>query len=266
MALKGKPRPRIQPDMRERVRVLTLDIETRPHEAYVFGLWKQDIGIAKLMERGHVMCFVAKWYGEKEVIFRSDHHDGHEAMIRAAWDLLNEADLIVTYNGISFDMPHLNREFALLGLSPPSPYKDIDLIRVVRKQFNFSSNSLANVVEELGIGSKMDTGGFELWRGCMNDDPKAWAKMKRYNVRDVAITERLYDRLRPWIKGHPHLGMFSGDEWSCPNCGNQDISTNRQGEAHTFVQRYKQFQCPKCGTWIRSNRRLQNPVQTRHSR
>src|SRR5690606_10806763 len=51
-------------------RILTLDIETRPHEAYVWGLWKQNIGVTQLMERGHVMCFVAKWYGDKEVIFR----------------------------------------------------------------------------------------------------------------------------------------------------------------------------------------------------
>ena len=264
--LKVTPRPRIQKKAREQVRILTLDIETRPHAAYVFDLWKQNIGLNQLMERGHVMCFVAKWYGEPDVIFMSDHHDGHEAMIRGAWALLNEADAIVTYNGVPFDIPHLMREFALLGMTPPSPHKDIDLLKTVRKRFNFSSNKLANVVSELGVGAKLETGGFELWRGCMADDPKAWERMKRYNETDVKVTERLYDRLRPWIVGHPHLGMFTAVEWSCPHCGHEDVSNNRQGEARAFVQAYRQYQCVKCGTWIRGNRKLQSPVQTRHSK
>ena len=147
------------------------------------------------------------------------------------WELLNEADAVISYNGISFDMPHLNREFALLGLTPPAPYKNIDLIRTVRKEFNFPSNKLAHVVDALGVGGKMETGGFDLWVGCMNGDPKAWAKMRKYNLTDVKITEKLYDRIRPWIKGHPHLGMFldagaDGELMACPNCGSTKLAAH----------------------------------------
>ena len=264
MALNVKPK--IVKRTAEQVRILTLDIETRPHTAHVFSLWRQNIGLNQLMERGHVMCFVAKWYDSSEVIFKSDFHDGHEEMIRAAWELLNEASLVVTFNGVPFDLPHLYREFALLGMAPPSPHKDVDLLKTVRKRFNFGSNKLANVVEELGVGSKMETGGFELWKGCMDNDPKAWDKMKRYNTTDVKVTERLYDRLRPWLIGHPNLAMFSEDAWGCPHCGNEDISTNRQGDHYAYVQRYKQFQCKKCGTWVRGNKKLQSPTETRHAK
>ena len=252
-------------------RILTIDIETRPNEAYVWGLWKQNIGLSQLMERGHVMCFVAKWYGETDVIFRSDFHDGHDTMIRAAWDLLNEADMVVTYNGVSFDMPHLQREFALAGLTPPAPWRDIDLIRTVRKEFRFSSNKLANVVQELGVGGKMSTGGFELWRDCMANDPKAWAKMRRYNTTDVKITERLYDRLRPWIRNHPHLGLWveangDGESWACPTCGHKALTPDSDRTVRTHVQQYRAFTCPKCGAQIRGNVKLRNPVQTRAAR
>lgn len=263
MALQVKPKARIQKKTLENVRILTMDIETRPIEAYVWSLWKQNVGLSQVMERGHVMCFVAKWYGEKEVIFRSDFHDGHDEMIRAAWELMNECDLLVTYNGAAFDVPHLMREFALLGLNPPKPHKDVDLIKTVRKRFNFSSNKLANVVEELGIGAKMDTGGFELWKGCMDNDPKSWERMRKYNVRDVAITERLYDRLRAWIVGHPHLSMWTGNPWACPSCGNEDLSHENTGEAYANVQRYRSYQCPKCGSHVRGNRKLQDPTHTR---
>ena len=44
--------------------MLTLDIETRPNLAHVWGLWQQNVGLSQIVERGHVMCWVAKWYGE----------------------------------------------------------------------------------------------------------------------------------------------------------------------------------------------------------
>ena len=92
-----------------RIKVLTLDIETRPNLAHVWGLWQQNVGLSQIVERGHVMCWVAKWYGEKDPIFMSDHHDGHDAMIEGIWKLLDEADAVVTWNGVSFDMKHLRQ-------------------------------------------------------------------------------------------------------------------------------------------------------------
>src|SRR5699024_2686099 len=59
-------KPRVVKRTAEQVRILTLDIETRPHTAHVFSLWRQNIGLNQLMERGHVMCFVAKWYDSPE--------------------------------------------------------------------------------------------------------------------------------------------------------------------------------------------------------
>src|SRR5699024_11025709 len=109
-----------------RLKVLTLDIETRPNLAHVWGLWQQNVGLSQIVERGHFICCVATAYGDNTPIFMSDHHDGHDAMIEGIWRLLDEADAVVTWNGVSFDMKHLRREFVLAGLTPPSPWKDID--------------------------------------------------------------------------------------------------------------------------------------------
>ncbi|NIV35232.1 MAG: hypothetical protein GWN58_38990, partial [Anaerolineae bacterium] len=50
-----------------------------------------------------------------------------EGMLEGAWELLDEADAVVHYNGKKFDIPTLNREFVKYGFTPPSPYKQIDL-------------------------------------------------------------------------------------------------------------------------------------------
>jgi DNA polymerase elongation subunit (family B) len=246
------------------VRVLTIDIETSPNLAYVWGMFKQNVALTQLVEAGQVICWAASWYGE-DPMFMSDHHDGHDQMVKGAWDLLNEADIVVHYNGTSFDIPHLNREFALAGLTPPKPYKQVDLLRTARKQFRFPSNKLDHVAQALGVGAKVSHTGFQLWIDCMADDPEAWELMRTYNLGDIKVTEALYDKLRPWIPNHPHLGMFTGSAWSCPNCGHKGVSKQRTGHIHTNVQTYRGYQCPNCHTHIRGTKALADATHTRRA-
>lgn len=237
-------------------KILTLDIETSPNLADVWGLWNQNIGLNQLHETGKVIAFAAKWHGQPKVMFFSDHHDGHEEMIDQAWALLDEADIVVHYNGLTFDMPHLRREFLLAGKTPPSPWQDVDLLVTVKKRFRFASNKLDHITRQLGLTGKVSTGGHELWTGCMAGDPKAWALMKRYNKQDVVITEQLYDKLRGWAKVHPHMGLYSDkpDALACPRCDGTGV--RKKGFKHLPTATYQQYQClnTECGHWFRDSR------------
>ena len=231
------------------IKILTIDIETRPSLAYVWGLWDQNVGLNQVEEFGTVISWAAKWHGEKKVYFASDHHDGHAEMIKQAWELLDEADAVVGYNSKSFDMKHLNREFVLAGYPPPSPYTDIDLMNVVKQRFCFTSNKLQHVATELGIGSKLQHDVFDLWLRCRKDDHKAWSTMKKYNMQDVVLTEKVYERLLPWIKNHPHRGLYGGDPNACPRCGHAEVV--KRGFAHTSMASYQIIQCKKFGGYSR---------------
>ena len=231
------------------IRILTIDIETRPNLAYVWGLWDQNIGLNQIEETGTVISWAAKWHGEKKVHFASDYHDGHEEMVRKAWELLDEADAVVGYNSKSFDMKHLNREFVLAGYPPPTPYVDIDLMTVVKQRFRFTSNKLQHIATELGLGSKVQHDGFDLWLACMRDDPQAWKIMKKYNMQDVVLTEKVYDRLLPWIKNHPHRGLYGGNIDGCPRCGHGEYQ--KRGFARTPTATYQIIQCKSCGGYSR---------------
>ena len=244
------------------VKVLFFDIETMPHEVYAWGLWDQNVGLSQIIQPGRVFAFAAKWLGEKEVSFSSDwHEEDHAHMVQAAWDLLNEADIVVTYNGISFDIPHMQREFLLAGLGPPRPYKQIDLLRVVKKQFKFASNKLDFVSQQLGLGRKTSHEGFDLWVKCMAGDEKALRKMAVYAKQDVKLTEKLYHYLLPWLTTVVHMGQMDGQSHSCWACGGTKL--RRDGEAFAFVTRYRLYQCLKCGAWVRGNQRLQEATSTR---
>lgn len=114
----------------------------------------------------------------KKVYFSSIFHTTFTKMIKEIYNLINEADAIITYNGKRFDMPTLNKEFLLQKLPPPSPYKDIDLLTTARGKFKFASNKLDYVAQLLGVGQKTSHEGMPLWIECMSKNPKAWRLMK----------------------------------------------------------------------------------------
>lgn len=224
------------------MKILLLDIETSPNTAHVWGLWQQNVGINQLLESSYVMCWAYKWYGDKEVHFGKD--------LKKIYNAINEADVVIHYNGKKFDMPTLNKEFLLNGWTPPAPYKQIDLLRVVRSQFRFPSNKLDYVAQRLGLGKKVSHEGHELWIKCMNGDAAAWKRMERYNKQDVKLLEKVYDRLLPWIKGHPNHNLYSDSQNSCPTCGSNSLQ--RRGFSHSITGIAQRFQCTGCGSWSQS--------------
>lgn len=178
---------------------LVIDIETMANLAWVWGTWQQNIYPNQIVKHKRTICFAAKWLGDKKIYFYSEFHDGRDVMIKKAWDLINEADAVITYNGKRFDIKHLNTEFKLAGLNPPSHFQHIDLLQVTRREFAFGSNKLESVAKIMGLGQKEETEGFDLWVKCDAGVAKAWDKMRSYNRNDVQLTEQLFEEYRPWI-------------------------------------------------------------------
>lgn len=238
------------------MKILFLDIETAPNTAHVWGLWQQNVGLPQLIESGYILSWAAKWYGDREVKYSSLRITSARRMVKAIHDLLNEADVVVHYNGTKFDIPTLNREFVQYGLTPTAPYKQIDLLRTVRSQFRFPSNKLAYVVQKLGVGEKLDAGGHETWVNCMSGDKAAFEHLERYNIEDVVILEKLYEKLKPWVKGHPNASLYTeaGSVPVCPSCGGNRYQ--RRGTYYTASYRYPRFQCTSngCKKWFRGTR------------
>lgn len=240
------------------MRTLCIDIETTPNLAHVWGLWDQNIGLNQLLVPGEMLCFAAKWLGEPKMFFgRQRALDGDkEDMNMLAHRLLDEADVVMHFNGKRFDEPWLNTEFALLGWNPPSPFQRIDLLTAIRKQFKLPSNKLDYALKAFGLEQKKKHEGHELWIKCMNWDPAAWRRMTAYNKRDVRALEDLYYRIQPWIPNHPNVGLYQaepGTVSNCPGCGSTNLTM--QGHRYTSVGKYQRYQCGDCGKWSSTGKR-----------
>jgi len=238
--------------MPDQPKILTLDVETSPIIAHVWALWDQTVGLNQIVEPTRVLCFAAKWAHEKRITFSSEWELGHEDMLSAAYNLLDEADIVVHFNGAKFDIPHLNREFDHEKWTPPSPFRQVDLYQTARRVFYLPSNKLEYVTDYCGLGRKMRTGGHELWKGVLAGDPACQARMRRYNIQDVRITEQLYYRWLPWIRAHPSFAAYTQLD-VCPACGSDNLQ--RRGYAYTAQSRFQQFVCLDCGKWTRATSR-----------
>jgi len=211
-------------------------------------LWQQNVGLTQIIDSGYVLCWAAKWYGEETIHYDSVFQSKPKKMISRIYNLLENADAVIHYNGTKFDIPTLNKEFLLHGLTPPAPYKQIDLLKTARSKFRFPSNKLDYISQTLKLGKKLKNSGHELWISCMNNDPKAWEVMKEYNINDVILLEAVYEKLKPWISNHPNHGAYD-DGVCCTNCGS--LRYQRRGVAVTRSFKYPRYWCKNCGTWFK---------------
>jgi hypothetical protein len=230
-------------------KVLVLDIEWKPTKAYVWQPWQENITPEKIIEHGGLLCVGAKWLGDKECHLFSEWEDGHEVMLAKIHDMWSYADAIVTYNGDKFDLRKLEGEFLLYGIAPPPQVTSIDCLKAVKK-FGFFMNRLGFVGPLLKIGGKMEHEGMALWTKVMEGDQAAQKRMAKYCKQDVVLLEKLYLKIRPYIRNHPHMGKVGKNE--CPSCGKFDVQS--RGTRRTRAYKIQRLHCQSCSHWFDGKR------------
>lgn len=238
-------------------KILIIDIETLPIEAYTWGLWKQDIGVNQIKNDWTLLCWSAKWLFDDKIysailVPNECKKRDDKRITEAIWKLIDEADIVIAHNAKKFDIRKLNAKFIIHGLPKPSYYQVIDTLEQVRKHFGFSSNKLDYVNKILGLDTKNESSDFELWKACINGDKKALDRMLKYNVNDVKILEETYLRIRNWITSHPNVGLHIDDNIrACPTCGSESLIET--GKCYTTqVNQYIELRCNDCGSLSRS--------------
>lgn len=247
-----------------KAKILLIDIENAPMNVWTWGLFKQNIGINQVNEPSYLLSWSAKWLHEDEILWDAlpEHKRSYKRnkkddkdITKSIHKLIAEADVIIGHNGDRFDLAKLNAAFIKHDLGPLPPHKTVDTLKTARQYFKFDSNRLDFLGTFLGVGNKIEHEGFPLWDKCMKGEPDAWERMVEYNMEDVRLLERIYLKLRPYIKNHPNLATFeTSDDMHCPNCASTDI--NRRGFYHTNVSKFQRYKCNDCRTNFRGTKNL----------
>lgn len=252
--------------------ILTIDIESSPLEAYVWGLWEQNVGLDFIKTEWTILSYAAKWLGEKKIHYGDTGGRGarktrdDKKLVGEIRALLDDADIVVAQNGKRFDVRKINARLIEHGYKPPAPFRVVDTLIVAKKHFAFTSQKLAWTSKHLTDSPKSEHKkfpGFELWTECLKDNPEAWAEMRKYNRQDVVSTEKVYLRLLPWIDNHPNIGAYQPSvDPVCPKCGSDNLQ--KMGTRVLQQGRYPRYQCQNCGGWSRGKEMLM-PLNVRRS-
>lgn len=207
------------------------------------------MNIDRMVDPGGILCIGAKWLGERETIFLSDWEHGQQGMAQAILELLTEAEGVITYNGDKFDLPKIRGFLAANGLDDFPPVTSIDLYKTVRG-LGYASNRLGFIAPYLGLGNKVSHEGFDLWVKVMVGNEAARRRMERYCIGDVKLTEKLYRRIKPFIRNHPHFGTNSQ---ACGACGSKVVE--KRGYRRTKYYITQRLKCKRCGGWSTGTRK-----------
>lgn len=244
-------------------KVLILDIETAPMLGYVWSLWENNVALNQLHTDWYILSWSAKWLGaqEDDVMYLDQRNakniEDDSKILKVIWDLLDEADIILTQNGKKFDEKKLNSRFIQHGFPPPSSYRHIDTVQIAKSKFGFTSNKLEYMTDKLCTKYKKSKhakfSGFELWKQCLAGNIEAWQEMEEYNKYDVLSLEELYLKLAPWDKSI-NLNVYSSDYIHRCTCGSSELRP--AGFHYTNRGKYKKSVCTTCGKEHRDTENL----------
>jgi uncharacterized protein YprB with RNaseH-like and TPR domain/ribosomal protein S27AE len=168
------------------------------------------------------------------------------AVVREAFDVLKDADAVVTHNGRRFDWKFLQTRLFKHGLSPLPRIQHIDTC-VEAKKHLFLFNNRLNTVGQFLVGQeKLENGGWKLWMRVLRREAEAMRLMERYCKHDVRLTEKIFRRMLPLLTTLPGYSLFAGRK-ACPNCGS--YAMHERGRRVTVTGKWQRFQCQKCGSW-----------------
>lgn len=251
-------------------KILVLDIETSPVLAYVWGLFDQMISLGQIKKDWFVLSWAAKWYEgpdgtlygpHKNVMYKDQRNakdmEKDKPILKTIRDLMDEADIIITQNGIRFDNKKLNARFILNNIKKPSSFKHIDTLKIAKEQFAFTSNKLEYMTDKLCTKYKKLTtrkyAGFTLWKECLIGNMNAWNEMKTYNTYDILSLEELVHKLLPWSP-KVNFNLYHDEVENVCQCGNKKFKKN--GFFYTEIGKFQRYKCLNCGAETKSGKNL----------
>ena len=254
-------------------KVLYFDLENSLMQAYTFDIWNTNIGGNRINKHSHLLS--NSWaFDDEEVqgirltpeqVKESDDLLVVVDMIKA----IEQADILVSYNGIKFDKRVLNTRALHHGLPPIRWGKHFDVMVEIKKNFKFPSNSMDNVSKYLGIEGKNTSNHRMLWERCFEwwnyeTCEEALNQMLVYGKQDIVVLRNLHKRIMGWDKSSVNVGLITKEinsvntkdnhDLLCPHCASKDVD-KIGSKAYTSVSSFDIYRCGNsvCRGLSRSN-------------
>ena len=200
---------------------------------------------------GFMLCFGYKWRGQKKVHvptirdFPGKNVVDDSGLVAHVREIINSADLLISYNGRRFDIPFIDTRCLAHRLEPLAPIPHVDVyMDIARSRLRLHSKRLAAVQEFLETDDNKTPISYKDWVLAASGDKKALKEVRRHCYYDITTLEEVYDRLAPLHRNHPRINGYG----PCTACGSEQMQS--RGYSMTKQKGWKhRFQCQSCGKW-----------------
>lgn len=202
------------------------------------------------IEQEKQILIISYWWQYEDKVHRLDIRMGEKKMLKEFIKVMGEADECVGHNGDNFDIKELRTRCIYHGVLMFPNYRTLDTLKKARSSFRFASNKLDYISKFLGIGGKLETRGFQMWKDAVEGDEetsnKALDEMGDYCDRDVVILADTFFVLSPFITHNNNFAVLTGkDKWDCPECGSEKVEMFRTYSTPLGVIR-REMKCNNC--------------------
>lgn len=156
------------------------DIETKNFFDDVNMKRPEDLGISVVSAYRRV---VDKEFNEVSGEMKSFWESEFDNM----WSWFEEADRIVGYNSLGFDVPAVNGVYK----GDFTKLKHFDVLKIIKDVFGHRIKLDSVAKESLGVGKIASGGDAVAW--WAKGDPESLANLKKYCEMDVEVTKGVYD-------------------------------------------------------------------------
>lgn len=201
-------------------------------------------------DSGFIFCMSYKDLGEKKVhtvvrdnVLPNPYND--KALCKQIYDVIRDADMIVTHNGKRFDIPFINTRLLINNLPPLPDMPHFDTCEVMFKRLKMSGR-LENASATFGWKLKKHSVEVQKWFRAAAGDKAMLKEIVRHCEIDVRLLEKVYMRLRPLGFKHPNIALLTEEPTKCPICGRKG-TLKKNGFKLAIVKKAQRYQCSSCG-------------------
>ena len=225
------------------MRIGLLDLEVAPNIAVTWGIHDQTLRYSDLISEWFIISMQYQLLEDKKVSyisvlndkkrFKKNYRDDY-AVVKRAYDFLQEVDVIVGHNIKNYDLKKLKAKFLEHKLPPIEMPFVVDTLVWARK-YGFTSRKLGDLCKKLELTQKLshEPGDFIL---AAQGNVDAIKRIVKYGIGDIPTLKDLYLILRPY-ENHPNQNAFKNYP-CCVKCGSARIhkrGTNKTGEFITWA-------------------------------
>lgn len=210
-------------------KVMVYDIETSRVRAWVWWTGKQYVAPQQLIDEPKIITVSWKWLGDEQIHYLEwDKNHSDEALMKDFLKEYNKADLLIGYNNDRFDNRWINARAMKYGFDVNTHVRSFDIMKEEKRLFRVPSYSMDYMTKYSNVVHKQGHEGIRMWEmiqtGTSEQQREYLDKMIDYNMGDIAATEELYIRMKPYFGHKMHFGvLWGGEKFSCPDTGSTNV-------------------------------------------